>query len=144
MNEYSFASAETKVYRLHPIYQVYHYGVGVAALFTAVKVSDFLVLSVIAALFGAYGFARPLVTKVTVDQGYVTFQGMFSKNSLARSSIAAVETKHTGKGSLLVFWGDTGKEERLTIPAIFRFDDEWDQWWSSYRNLSDDKPLNIL
>ena len=144
MNEYSFASAETKVYRLNRFYQLYHCGLGAAALVTAFKVSDFLALSVIAALFGVFMIARPLVMKVTVDQDCVTLWTMISRHSLARSSITAVETKHSGKGSLFVFWGDVSKKESLTIPDLFRFDDEWNRWWSSYRDLSDDRPISIL
>ena len=144
VNESSFAAQGTKVYRLSRVYRLYHFGVGAAALVGAVKSDDFLVLALALALFGVFMIARPLLMKVTVDQSSVTFHGTFSENSLQRSSITAVETKHTGRTPGLILWGNIDEKECLAIPDIFGFDDDWDDWWSSYRDLSDDKPLSLF
>ncbi len=113
MSESALASGETKVYRLNLAYRLYHFAVGTAALVGAVMVLHFLVLSVVLALFGVFMISRPLVMAVTVDQYSVTFKSTFSENSLQRSSITAVETKHTGKGNILILWGDIDKKESL-------------------------------
>jgi hypothetical protein len=144
MNESSFASGETKVYRLNLAYRLYHFAVGTAALVGAVMVYHFLILLVVLALFGVFMISRPLVMAVTVDQYSVTFKSTFSENSLQRSSITAVETKHTGKGNILILWGDIDEKESLAIPDLFAFDDDWDNWLSTYRDLSDDKPINLF
>ena len=144
VNESSFASQGTKVYRLSRVYQLYHFGVGAAALVGAVTSHVFFVLALVLALFGVFMIARPLLMKVTVDQSSVTFHGMFSENSLQRSSITAVETKHTGRTPSLILWGNIDEKECLAIPDIFGFDDDWDDWWSTYRDLSDDKPLSLF
>jgi hypothetical protein len=144
MNESSFASGETKVYRLNLVYRLYHFGVGVAALVGAVMVHDFLVLAVVLALFGIFMISRPLVMAVTVDQYSVTFKNVFAENSIQRSSIAAVETRVTGKGNILILWGAIDEKESLAIPDLFAFDDDWNHWWSTYRDLSADKPISLF
>jgi hypothetical protein len=144
MNESSFASGETKVYRLNLVYRLYHFAVGAAALVGAVMVYDFLILSVVLALFGVFMISRPLVMAVIVDQYSVRFKNVFSENSLQRSSITAVETKHTGKGKILILWGNIDEKESLAIPGLFAFDDDWDNWISTYRDLSDDKPISLF
>ena len=107
-------------------------------------VYHFLILSVVLALFGVFMISRPLVMAVTVDQYSVRFKSVFSENSLQRSSITAVETKHTGKGDILILWGNIDEKESLAIPDLFAFDDDWDNWLSTYRDLSDDKPISLL
>jgi hypothetical protein len=144
MNESSFASVEPKVYRFSRMYQVYHFGVGAAALVGAVLCFDFFVLAAVLALFGAFMIARPLLMKVTVDQTYVALKGMNSEDSLQRSSITAVETKHRGRTPNLILWGNVDENESLVIPDIFGFDDEWDDWWAGYRDLSDHKPISLF
>lgn len=144
MNESSFASLEMKVYRLNWFYRLYHFAVGAAAIVGAVMYHEFLILATGLALFSLFMIARPLVMAVIVDQFFVTFKGTFSKKSLQRSSITAVETKHTGKGSLLILWGNIDKKESLVIPALFNFDDAWDCWWRTFRDLSDDKPIGLF
>jgi hypothetical protein len=144
MNKSSFASGETKVYRLNLAYRLYHFAAGVAALVGAVMVHDFLVLAVVLALFGIFMISRPLVMAVTVDQYSVTFKSVFSENSIQRSSITAVETKVTGKGNILVLWGAIDEKENLAIPDLFAFDDDWGNWWSTYRDLSDSKPISLF
>lgn len=151
MNESSFVSGEAKIYRLHLLYRLYYFAIGVAALVGAVKVYQavmvdyhFLIFSVVLALLGVFSIYSPLVMAVTVDQNSVTIRGVFSKKSLQRSSIIAIETKHTGKGSLLILQGDIDKKERLEIPAIFAFDDDWNNWLNTYRDFSDDKPISLF
>ncbi len=144
MNESSFASGGTKVYRLNLAYRLYHFAVGAAALVGAVMVYHFLILSVVLALFGVFMIYRPLVMAVTVDQFSVNFKSVFSENSLQRSSITAVETQHTGKGNILILWGNIDEKESLAIPNLFAFDDDWDSWLSTYRDLSDDKPVSLF
>jgi hypothetical protein len=144
MNDSSFATTEVKVYRFSRVYRLYHFAVGAAALVGAVKCYSFLILAVVLALFSMFMIARPLVMAVTVDQFSVTFKAMFSENSLQRSSITAVETIHTGRGDILRLWGNTDEKERLDIPGLFSFDDAWDNWWSTYRDLSDDKPISLF
>jgi hypothetical protein len=144
MNDSSFATTEVKVYRFSRVYRLYHFAVGAAALVSAVKCYSFLILAVVLALFSMFMIARPLVMAVTVDQFSVTFKAMFSENSLQRSSITAVETIHTGRGDILRLWGNTDEKERLDIPGLFSFDDAWDNWWSTYRDLSDDKPISLF
>jgi hypothetical protein len=34
--------------------------------------------------------------------------------------------------------------ENLVIPDIFGFDDAWNDWWGTYRDLSDDKPIGLF
>ena len=144
MNESSFASGKTKVYRLNWAYRLYHFAVGAAALVGAVMAYHFLILSVVLALFSIFMISRALVMAVTVDPFSVTFKGLFSENSLQRSSITAVETKHTGKGDILILWGNIDEKESLAIPDLFAFDEDWDSWLSTYRDLSDDKPISLF
>lgn len=144
MSESSFASSETKVYRFNLVYRWYHFAVGAAAAVGAVLCRDFLVLAIVAALFAMFMIARPLVMAVTVDRLSVTFKGMFSEKSIERSSITAVESKHTGKTPILILWGDIDEKESLVIPDMFSFDDGWDTWLSTYRDLSDNKPLSLF
>ena len=144
MDESSFASQELKVYRLTWYYQLYHFAIGAAALVGAAKCYDFLILAVVLALFSVFMIARPLVMEVTVDPSYIMFRGVFSSNSLQRSSITAVETKNTGKGNILIFWGNIDEKESLAIPDIFSFDEAWKNWLITYRDLSNDKPINLL
>jgi hypothetical protein len=110
MSEASFAYQEIKVYRLNSVYRLYHFAVGTAALIGAVKYHDFLILAVGLALFSVLIIARPLVMAVTVDQSSVTFKGMFSEDSIQRTSITAVETKHTGKTPNLILWKISTRE----------------------------------
>jgi hypothetical protein len=143
-NGSSFASTEIKIYRLNFAYRLYHFAVGAAALVGAVLCYHFLVLSLVLTLFGAFMIFRPLLAKVTVDQYSVTLKGMFSENSLQRSSITAIERKHTGKANLLILWASLDEKENLTIADIFAFDEAWDNWLSGFRDLSDDKPLSLF
>jgi hypothetical protein len=144
MNESSFVSAEAKIYRLNLAYRLYHFAVGAATLVGAAMVYHFLILSVVLALFGVFMVSRPLVMAVTGDQYSITFTSVFSENSLQRSLITAVETKNTGKGNILILWRDIDKKERLAIPDLFAFDDDWHNLLSTHRGLSDDKPLNLF
>ena len=144
MSETSFASSETKVYRFNLVYRWYHFAVGTAAVVGAVLCRDFLLLAIVLALFAVFMIARPLVMAVTVDQLSVTFKGMFSENSIERSSITAVEIKHTGRTPSVILWGNIDEKECLVIPDMFGFDDGWNDWLSTYRDLSDDKPLSLF
>lgn len=142
--ESSFASGETKVYRLNLVYRVYHFAVGAASLIGAALCFHFLILSVLLALFGAFMISRPLLARVTVDQFSVTLKGVFSESSLLRSSITAVERKHTGKSNLLILWGNLDEKQNLAIADIFAFDEAWEDWLSTFRDLSEDKPLSLF
>jgi hypothetical protein len=144
MSESSLASGGTKVYRLNLVYRLYHFAFGAAALVGAVLVYDFLVLSVVLALFGVFMISRPLVMAVTVDQYSVRFKSLFSERSLRRSSITAVETKHTGKGNILILWGNIDEKESLAIPDLFAFDNDWKNWLSTFKDLSDNKPISLF
>ena len=94
------------------------------------------------ALFSVFMISRPLIMAVTVDQFSVTFRGTFSACSMQRSSITAVETKG-GKSSFLILWGNTiDGNNRLEIPMIFAFDEAWDNWLRTYRDLN--KPLSLF
>src|SRR5262249_31233371 len=127
MND-SFASGETKVYRFNRFYRLYHFGVGAAAFVGAVMVYDFRILSVVLALFAIFMICRPLILAVKLDQFSVTVKGLLSEKSLQRSSITAVETRSTGKGSYLILWGNIDRKESLTVPNLFAFDQAWDDW----------------
>jgi hypothetical protein len=144
MSESSFALQDAKVYRLSRVYQVYHFAVGAAALIGAVKCYDFLILAVGLALLSVFMIARPLRMAVIVDQTSVTYKGMFSENSLQRSSITAFESQRTGKTPNLILWGNIDQKECLVIPDMFGFDDEWDGWLSTHKDLSDDKPISLF
>ncbi len=133
-----------KVYRLNLIYRDYHLAVGAAAVLGAVYAYRLVVLPAMLALLAVYMIARPFVMAVIVDQSSVTFKGTFSARSLQRSSITAVETKHTGKTDTLILWGNVDEKEKLAIPALFNFDEAWNNWWSTYRDLSGDKPLSLF
>jgi hypothetical protein len=115
-----------KVYRFNWAYKLYHFGVGALAFVGAILCHDFLFLAAVLVLFSIFMISRPLVMAVTVDQYSVTFKGMFSSNSLLRSSITAVETQHTGKNPSLILWGNIDEKECLVFPDIFGFDDDWD------------------
>jgi hypothetical protein len=140
----SFALQETKVYRFNLAYRLYHFAVGAVALVGAALCYHFVVLSVVLALFGAFMLSRLLLTKVIVDQYSVVLKGMFSEGSLQRSSITAIERKHTGKSNFLILWGNLDAKENLTIADVFAFDKAWDDWLSTFRDLSDDKPLSLF
>jgi hypothetical protein len=144
MNKSSFASEETKVYRLTSLYRVYHFVVGIAAFGGAVWCFHFPILAAGLALFSVFMIARPLVMKVTVDQQSVTVKGMFSESSMQRSSITAFERIHTGKGSCLMLRG-TDESKSLMIPdMLFGFDEDWEDWLNTYRDLSGDKPISLF
>jgi hypothetical protein len=145
MDRSSFASSERKVYRFNWFYRWYHFIMGAVFIGAAVALHHFLILSIGAALFSGFMISRPLVTVVTVDQYSVTLKGMFSEHSLQRSSITAVETVSTGKGPLLILRGNIEEKESLTIGVnLFAFDQAWDDWLSTYRELSDNKPLSLF
>lgn len=144
MNKSSFAFQETKVYRLSRIYRVYHFAVGVAALIGAIMAFHLWFFAAVLFLFAVFMIARPLIMSVTVDESSVRLRGMFSEHSLQRSSITAVEMRHTGKTPLLILWGNMDKKERLVIPALFGFDDEWNDWLGTYRDLSEDKLMSLF
>ena len=144
MNETSFASLETKVYRFNSVYRVYHFAVGIAALVGAAFCYHFLALSAVFVLFAVFMIARPLLLKVTLDKHSVTFKGTFRESSLQCSSITSFERIHTGKANYLMLHG-TNESEYLTIPVdMFRFDDAWHEWLCTYRDLSDDKPMSLF
>jgi hypothetical protein len=118
---------------------------GAVSLGAAVASHHFLIVSIGAVLFSGFMISRPLVTAVTVDQYSVTLKGMFSEHSLQRSSITAVETVSTGKGPLLILRGNIDEKESLAIGVnLFAFDQAWDEWLSTYRDLSDNKPLSLF
>lgn len=144
MSESSFASGETRIYRLNLAYRLYHFAVGAAAFAGAIVVYRFLILSVALGLFAVFMISRALVMAVTVDPLSVTFKGLFSENSLQRASITAVEREHTGKANYVILWGNLDEKEHLSIPDLFAFDEAWDDWLSTYRDLSDDKPLSLF
>ena len=153
MSNSSFASSEKKVYRFNRLYRWYHFGTGAVFLVIAVLMYvefgrndiELLIFSIPIALFSVVMIARPLTSAVIVDQHSVTSQGMFSVSSLPRSSITAVERLATGKGTLLVLRGNVEKREVLSIPVdLFSFDEDWDDWLSTYRDLSSDKPLSLF
>jgi hypothetical protein len=153
MNNLSFASSEIRVYRFNRLYRWYHFSVGVIFLVIAVLAavqavqtySGFLIISIPMALLSAFMIARPLTTAVIVDQQSVIFKTMFSKSSMPRSSITAIERVATGKGTLLVLRGSVEKEKELSIPIIlFCFDEDWDDWLNTYRDLSGDTPLSLF
>jgi hypothetical protein len=154
MNKSSFGSSEQKVYRFNSLYRWYHFVVGAVFLVAAVLIHDLLcswairpdsILSIGAALFSVFMIARPLIMAVIVDGNSVTFKGMFSQYSLQRSSITAVETRNTGKGTLLILRGNIQEEEELTIPVNqFAFDEAWDEWLGTYKDLGSDKPLSLF
>lgn len=146
MNNSSFASSENKVYRFNRLYRWYHFVVGAVFLVVAVLTHNGLLIFVIPiALFSVFMIARPLASAVIVDQHSVTSKGMFSQSSLPLSSITAIERVATGKGTLLVLRGNVEKKEQLSIPVnLFSFDEDWDDWLSTYRDLSSDKPLSLF
>lgn len=123
---------------------VYHLAVGLAALVGAVLTRDFVALAAVLALFSAFMISRPFHIAVVVDHDAVTLKGMFSSESIELPTVTAVEVKKTGKGNLLILWGDLDLKNNLTIPDLFAFDDDWDSWWNSHRDLSDSKPLSLF
>ncbi len=143
MNEkhhgFPFPSGKTKVYRFNRAYRVYHFVAGTAALVGGILFPPFLILL---APFSAFMIARPLVEAVRVDQISVTHKGFISERSIPRSSITAVERIVAGRSHSLVLWGNADQKE-LVIPDLFAFDEDWDSWWRSYRDLSASKPISL-
>lgn len=145
MNNPSFASSEKKVYRFNGFYRWYHFIGGAAFLIAAVSAHDLWVVSIPIAMFSMLMIARPVTTAVIVDQHFVTLKGMFSEKSLSRSSITAIERVHTGKETVLRLWGDIEAKEQLSIAvSLFAFDEAWDSWLSTYKDLSSDKALSLF
>jgi hypothetical protein len=145
MNRSSFASSEKKVYRFNNLYRWYHFIVGAIFVFAAVIWTAPLIFLIPITLFSAFMIARPLTSAVIVDQYSVTLKTMFSERSLRRSSITAIERVNTGKGTLLILRGSSGEKEELAIAVnLFAFDEAWDDWLSTYRDLSSDKPLSLF
>jgi hypothetical protein len=139
----SFASSEKKVYRFNSLYRWYHFAVGAVFLVTAVVKNTPLIFLIPILLFSAFMIARPLTSAVTVDQYSVTLKTMFSEHSLNRSSITSIERVNTGKGTSLILRGNT-KEELVIGVNLFAFDQAWDDWLSTYKDLSSDKPLRLF
>jgi hypothetical protein len=145
MNKSSFASSEKKVYRLNSLYRWYHFVIAAIFLVAAVLMRGVWFISIPIVLFAVFMVARPFTTAVVVDQYSVTLKRMFSGNSLLRSSITAIERVHTGRATLLRLWGDMEKKEQLSIAVnVFAFDEAWDDWLSTFRDLSSDKPLSLF
>jgi hypothetical protein len=145
MNRSSFASSEKKVYRFNSLYRWYHFIVGAIFVFAAVIWTTPLIFLIPIALFSAFMIARPLTSAVIVDQYSVMLETIFSERSLRRSSITSVERVNTGKGTLLILRGNTEEKEELAIAVnLFAFDEAWDDWLSTYRDLSSDKPLSLF
>jgi hypothetical protein len=145
MDRSSFVFSERKVYRFNRLYLWYHIVVGAGFLGAAVALHHVLILSIVAALLSGFMISRPLVTAVIIDQYAVTLKGVFSEHSLQRSTITAIETVGTGGGPLLILRGNPEEKESLAIGVnLFAFDEAWDDWLSTYRDLSDDKPLSLF
>ena len=145
MNRSSFASSEKKIYRFNSLYRWYHFTVGVVFLVAPVLEHSPLIFSIPLALFSTFMIARPLTSAVIVDQYSVTLKTMFSERSLQRSSITSIERirMNIGNGTSLILRGSA--EEKLAIPVdLFAFDEAWDDWLSTYRDLSSDKPLSLF
>jgi len=143
MNKSSFALSEKKVYRFNSLYRWYHFVIGAAFLVAAVLMRDLWIFSIPFVLLSVFMVARPLTTAVIVDQDSVTLKRMFSENSLPRSSITTIERVNSGKGTFLRLRGNV--EAELSIPVfLFAFDEAWDDWLSTYRDLSSDKPLSLF
>jgi hypothetical protein len=139
----SSASREQNVYRFNGIYRWYHFLTGAVFLGLAVAVYKLLPLSIVLALFSGFMILRSLVTRVILDRHSVTLKTMFSEHSLQRSSIASIETVHTGKGPLLRLRAIDGSEMAIGV-NLFAFDEAWDEWLSTYTDLGDDKPLGLF
>lgn len=148
-NEPSFPSGGIKVYRFNRLYRVYHFVVGAVALVGAVLVYHAIqdpaifTVSIPLVLFSVFMISRPLVMTVTVDQASVTYRGLFSEKSIRRSSITAVEARG-GRARCIILWADIDQKEGLVIPDLFAWDEDWDHWWSNYRDLSDNKPISLF
>ena len=145
MNRSSFASSEKKIYRFNSLYRWYHFTVGVVFLVAPVLEHSPLIFSIPLALFSTFMIVRPLTSAVIVDQYSVTLKTMFSERSLQRSSITSIERirMNIGNGTSLILRGSA--EEKLAIPVdLFAFDEAWDDWLSTYRDLSSDKPLSLF
>src|SRR5579862_8778899 len=139
MSKSSFALSETKVYRFNSLYRWYHFVAGSGFLLAAVLARDLWIFSIPIALLSVFMLARPLTTAVIVDQYSITLKSMFSENPLPRSSITAIERVNIGKGTLLTLWGNAKEKERLSVSVnLFAFDEAWDEWLSTYRDLSSD------
>ncbi len=143
MEKLSSASWEQKVYRFNGIYRWYHFLTGAVFLGLAVYAYKLLPLSIVLALFSGFMILRPFVTTVILDRNSVTLKTMFSVHSLQRSSITSIETVHTGKGPLLRLRAVDGSEMAIGV-NLFAFDEPWDEWLSTYTDLSDDKPLGLF
>jgi len=145
MDKSSFGSSETKIYRFNSFYRWYHFVVGAVFLVAAVLMHSFLILSIGIALFSVFMISRPLIVAVIVDRDSVRLKGMFSEKSLQRCSITAIERRNTGRGTLLILRGNSEEREELTIAVnLFAFDEAWDDWLGTYRDLSSDKPLSLF
>ena len=145
MNRSSFASSEKKIYRFNSLYRWYHFTVGVVFLVAPVLMHSPQIFSIPLALFSTFMIARPLTSAVIVDQYSVTLKTMFSERSLQRSSITSIERMNIGKGTSLILRGNAEEKEKLAIPVdFFTFDEAWDNWLSTYRDLSSDKPLSLF
>jgi hypothetical protein len=136
MERTPFASSEKKVYRFNLFYRWCHFITGGVFLCVAVATHDLWVLSIGAALFSAFMIYRPLATAVAIDPLSVTLKTIFSERSVPRFSIAATEIV-VGKGCWLIFRAIDGKELLRIRVDIFSFDQAWDEWLSTYKNLND-------
>jgi hypothetical protein len=141
----SFASSEKKVYRFNSLYRWYHFIVGAVFLVTAIVKNTPLIFLIPILLVSAFMIARPLTSAVIVDQYSVTLKTMFSERSLQRSSITSIERTNIGKGTSLILRGNAEAKEKLAIPIDwYAFDEAWDDWLSTYPDLSSDKPLRLF
>jgi hypothetical protein len=125
-------------------YRLYHFVVGAAGLIDAAMAYSFLALSILLVLFSVFMISRALLASVTLSPSSVTLKGLFLKNSVQRSSIIAIERQHTDRGNYLTRWVNLEEKKGLTIGDLFAFDQTWDDWLSTYRDISDDKPLRLF
>lgn len=139
MKRSSFVSSGKKVYRFNVLCRWYHFIFGAVVLVTAVVKNTPLIFLIPILLLSAFIIARPFTSAAIVDPYSVTVKTIFSERLLQRSSIIATDEV---TGSLLKLKSDPGD---LTISdSAFAFDEAWDDWLSTYMDLSSDKPLSLF
>lgn len=96
-----------------------------------------------------------LYSKVTFDREFVEVRLPFRKCRLKRDSIESIRTgsAYLGRGAaggvgmrVLILENKGLPNQEMRIPAWFAFDDAWDDWISTLKNLdeNEDAPISIF
>jgi hypothetical protein len=79
----------------------------------------------------------PMFSRVVLDDDSITVKGILKSRSLQRSAIAGIKFRGTRSGRYAVLEGAAPARKRFVVPLCYRFDERWDKWISTLKNLDE-------